>query len=74
MLGRIASSRSSALLQELSTSVVGTHRTPTSDKNALLQYAARVWAMIKTWLGLHDVHPTDWGGMVSVKEWWRSNT
>ncbi|KAF7053184.1 hypothetical protein CFC21_061162 [Triticum aestivum] len=30
--------------------------------------------MIKTWLGLHDVHPTDWGGMVSVKEWWRSNT
>lgn len=28
--------------------------------------------MIKTWLDLHDVHPTDWGGMVSVKEWWRN--
>ncbi|KAF7016611.1 hypothetical protein CFC21_030182 [Triticum aestivum] len=30
--------------------------------------------MIKTWLGLYDVHPTDWEGMVSVKEWWRINT
>ncbi|KAI4973828.1 hypothetical protein ZWY2020_041609 [Hordeum vulgare] len=25
--------------------------------------------MIKTWLGLHDVHPPDWGGMDSMKEW-----
>ena len=36
------------------------------------RYTVRVWGMIKTWLGLHDVHPTDWGGMVSVKEWWRN--
>lgn len=37
------------------------------------RYTIRVWCMIKDWLGLHDVHPPDWGEATSVKEWWTYN-
>ncbi|XBJ02722.1 hypothetical protein VPH35_022034 [Triticum aestivum] len=33
----------------------------------------RVWHMNKDWLGLHDVHPSDWSDVASVKEWWSHN-
>lgn len=26
--------------------------------------------MIKVWLGIHDVHPSDWGNVATVKERW----
>ncbi|XBI19709.1 hypothetical protein VPH35_061160 [Triticum aestivum] len=33
----------------------------------------RVWRMIKDWLGLHDVHSSDWSDATCVKEWWSHN-
>ena len=29
--------------------------------------------MVKDWLGLQDVHPSDWSGATSIKEWWKHN-
>ena len=37
------------------------------------RYTIRVWHMNKDWLGLHDVHPSDWSDATSVKEWWSHN-
>ena len=37
------------------------------------RYTVRVWVMIKTWLGLVDVHPADWVAVGSVKDWWQLN-
>lgn len=36
-------------------------------------YIVRVWGMIKIWLGLHDVHPSDSGDAATVKVWWSHN-
>jgi hypothetical protein len=29
-----------------------------------------VWNKVKDWLGLHDVDPSSWHAMGSVKDWW----
>jgi hypothetical protein len=29
-----------------------------------------VWNKVKDWLGLHDVEPSSWHTMRSVKDWW----
>jgi hypothetical protein len=29
--------------------------------------------VIKDWPGLHDVYPSDWSDVTSVKEWWSHN-
>ena len=41
------------------------------------RYTVRVWDIVKSWLGLGDVHPSAWVVMDSVKSWWNliaSNT
>ena len=37
------------------------------------RYTIRVWRMVKDWLGLQDVHPSNWSDATSVKEWWSHN-
>lgn len=49
ILGSVASSLSSALLQELSTSVVEPHRTPTSDNSAPLRFND-IWVYFHVYL------------------------
>jgi hypothetical protein len=29
-----------------------------------------VWNKVKNWLGLHDVEPSSWHTMRSIKDWW----
>jgi hypothetical protein len=34
------------------------------------RFTVRIWTALKTWLGLHDVEPTDWQSLRTVKDWW----
>ena len=34
------------------------------------RFTTRIWSSIKTWLGLHDVMPSDWQHLPTVKDWW----
>jgi hypothetical protein len=34
------------------------------------RYTRRVWALVATWLGSQDLHPTGWTPSTSTSEWW----
>jgi hypothetical protein len=35
-----------------------------------MEKTVRVWSNLKIWLAMHDIDPTSWSNMRSVKHWW----
>jgi hypothetical protein len=35
------------------------------------RYTTRIWELLKDWLGIHGIHPRQWGGL-NIDEWWAS--
>ena len=33
-------------------------------------FSSRVWTVVKSWLGMHDIFPSDWRVIPTVKDWW----
>ena len=33
-------------------------------------FSSRVWTVVKSWLGMHDIFPSDWRIIPTVKDWW----
>jgi hypothetical protein len=33
------------------------------------RFTIRIWELLKEWLGIHGIHPRQWGHL-SLKEWW----
>ena len=33
-------------------------------------FSSRVWIVVKSWLGMHDIFPSDWRIIPTVKDWW----
>uniref|UniRef100_A0ACD5VX66 Uncharacterized protein n=1 Tax=Avena sativa TaxID=4498 RepID=A0ACD5VX66_AVESA len=33
------------------------------------RFTIRLWGLVKDWLGLHALHPTQWTGL-TIKTWW----
>ena len=34
------------------------------------RFTLRIWSSLKSWIGLHDLDPTEWQAFGTVKEWW----
>ena len=36
------------------------------------RYTKRIWSSLRDWIGLHDLDPSTWDFLQSVKEWWNN--
>ena len=34
------------------------------------RFTTRIWSLLKTWLGLHDIAPRNWQALHTIKDWW----